>query len=213
FLRKDGAVVWARRTMSTVLDETGNPQYVISVVEDISEHKRAEEALRTSEAVLRATFSQAAVGIFLTTPDSRYLQVNDKYCDMLGYSRDELLTMSIKDVNSPENIAGVLANREKLIRGELPQTNRERQLTRKDGSLIWVSHSTSLAGDQKGDPLYFITVAEDVTERKEVTERYRATFDNSPVGIMHTSIDDDQIMHANSKLCEMLGYTHHELLR
>ena len=199
--------------MSTVLDEAGKPQYVISVVEDISERKQAEEALRTSEEVLRATFSQAAVGIYVTTPEASYLQVNDKYCDMLGYARDELLTMSIRDVNRAEDIADVLSNREKLVRGEVTDASRERQLIRKDGSLIWVSHSTSLARDEKGDPLYFITVAEDVTERKELTERYRATFNNAPVGIMHTSIDDDRIVHANSKLCEMLGYTHEQLLR
>jgi PAS domain-containing protein len=74
--------------MPTACDELGNPQYVISVVEDITERKKAEEALRASEQLLTATFSQAGVGIFVTALDSRFLQVNDKYCEMLGYTRD-----------------------------------------------------------------------------------------------------------------------------
>lgn len=166
FIRNDGTVVWARRSLAVARDDAGNPQYVISVVEDISERKQTEDALRASEETLRATFSQAGVGIFISAPDQRYLQVNDKYCDMLGYTREELLRMSITDVLHPEVAEDVRANRDKLIRGELQTVNHERQLLRKDGSLIWVNHATSLARGQNGEPRHFITVAEDISVRK-----------------------------------------------
>ncbi len=171
FVCKNGAIIWARRTMSVARDDTGKPQYVISVVEDISERKRAEDALRTSEETLRATFSQAGVGIIITSPDHRYLQVNDKYCDMVGYTREELLDMSNTEVLSPGDVSDVIENRRKLICGELQTVTHERQLRRKDGSMIWVNHATSLARGQNGEPRHFITVAEDISERKRAEER------------------------------------------
>ena len=171
FLRRDGTTIWARRAMSVARDDAGKPQYVISVVEDISERKRAEDALRTSEETLRATFSQAGVGIVITSPDRRYLQVNDKYCAMVGYSREELLSMSSTEVLSPDDVADAIENRRKLIFGELQTVSHERQLTRKDGSQIWVNHATSLVREQDGKPRHFITVAEDISERKRAEER------------------------------------------
>ncbi|HET9662770.1 MAG TPA: PAS domain S-box protein, partial [Burkholderiales bacterium] len=171
FVRRDGSTIWTRRTMSTACDEAGNPQYVISVVEDITERKKAEEALRASEQLLTATFSQAGVGIFVTSLESRYLQVNDKYCELLGYSRDELLGMSISDVNIAEDIEDVLANRGRMLSGEWSHSSRERQVRRRDGSLVWVAHSTTLIRDDNGEPRHFITVAEDISDRKRAEER------------------------------------------
>jgi len=171
FVRRDGSTIWTRRTMSAACDEGGRPQYVISVVEDITERKKAEEALRASEQLLSATFSQAGVGIFATSLDSRYLEANEKYCAMLGYTRDELLAMSITEVNRAEDIDEVLANRGRMLSGEWRHASHERQVRRKDGTLIWVGHSTTLVRDESGGPHHFITVAEDISERKRAEER------------------------------------------
>ncbi|MGE5525971.1 MAG: PAS domain S-box protein [Rhodospirillaceae bacterium] len=165
-IRKDGSVMWVRRTMSVVRDNVGAPVFVISVVEDVSERKRAEEALTLSEQILRATFSQAGVGILFSTPDLRILQVNDKYCELLGYTREELLGMTIADINTAEDIELVIANRDRLMRGEINHAIRERQLLRKDGTLTWVEHFTSLVRDLHGNPQHFVTVAQDIRERK-----------------------------------------------
>ncbi|MBI4205676.1 MAG: PAS domain S-box protein, partial [Betaproteobacteria bacterium] len=212
FVRKDGSTVWARRTMSAACDEAGNPQYVISVVEDITERKQAEEALRASEEMLRATFSQAGVGIFVTSLDACYLQVNDKYCNMLGYSRDELLGMSIRDVNRPEDIENVLANREKVVQGTWQHASHERQLLRKDGSLVWVSHSTSLVRDQNGKPRHFITVAEDISERKRAEAALRRKNDltllleSLAVAANQARAPEDAMRACLTRICEYTGW-------
>jgi PAS domain S-box-containing protein len=170
------------------------------------------EALQASEERLRVTVDQAAVGIVHTSFDGSYLKVNGKFCDMLGYTESELLGHSAADFAHPEDIEIGPQFRQRLLDGKLNHYAEEKRYVRKNGAVIWTNRTVSLARDASGRPLYFIRVIEDVTARKEVEERYRATFDNAPVGIMHTEIDGYRILRANRKLCEMLGYTQDELL-
>ncbi|MCX7170408.1 MAG: PAS domain S-box protein, partial [Proteobacteria bacterium] len=219
FIRKDGSLVWVNHVFSVARGQNGEPIHLITVVEDISERKRAEDALRASEATLRATFRQAGVGIFITSPDRRYLQVNDRYCDLLGYTREELLQMSSADVLPPEAVEATHANRAKLMREELQTAIQERQLVRKDGSPVWVKHATSVARGQNGEPIHLITVVEDISERKQAEDALRAseetlhaTFRQAGVGIFITS-PDRRYLQVNDKYCDMLGYTREELLK
>jgi diguanylate cyclase (GGDEF)-like protein/PAS domain S-box-containing protein len=216
FVRRDGSTIWTRRTMSAACDEAGNAQYVISVVEDITERKRAEEALRASEQLLSATFSQAGVGIFVTSLDSRYLDVNRKYCEMLGYSRDELIGMSIRAVNRPEDIEHVLANRARMLSGEWQHASHERQVRRKDGTLMWVGHSTTLVRDPEGKPHHFITVAEDISVRKRAEERVgaertllRAVVDAMPERI-YVKDREGRFLLQNATNLKVRGITDHD---
>lgn len=205
FIRKDGTPVWTRRTMSTACDAAGKPQYVISVVENISDRKLLEQHHQE-------TFNQAAVGIVHTSADGRYLRVNRKFCEMLGYSEAELLGRKAADFGLPEDRDKDSQTRHLMWEGKLNHFSEEKQYVRKDGVIVWTNRTVSLARDASGKPLYFIRVIEDITARKEADARYRATFDNAPIGILHTALDSYRILHVNPKMCEMLGYTEAELL-
>jgi len=205
FIGKDGATVWTRRTMSTACDAAGKPQYIISVIENISDRKEVEQRHRE-------TFDQAAVGIVHTSADGRYLRVNRKFCEMLGYSEAELLGRPAADFSRAEDRKNDADNRLRMWQGELDSFSEEKQYTHKNGGTVWTNRTVSLARDASGKPLYFIRVIEDITNRKEADARYRATFDNAPIGIMHTAIGSYKILHVNRKLCAMLGYTEDELL-
>lgn len=218
FVRRDGSTIWTRRTMSAACDAAGDPRYVISVVEDITERKRAEEALRASEQLLSATFSQAGVGIFVTSLESGYMEVNDKYCAMLGYTRDELVRMSISDVNLPQDMDDVLANRARMLSGEWPHSTRERQVRRKDGTLVWVGHSTTLVHDESGKPHHFITVAEDISDRKRAEERVasertllRAVVDAMPERI-YVKDREGRFLLQNATNLKIRGITDHDAI-
>ena len=87
-----------------ILIEGGVPQYVGTIVVDITERKRFETALRESEERFRATFEQAAVGISHVGLDGRWLRVNNRLCEITGYSRDELLAMTFQDLTLPEDL-------------------------------------------------------------------------------------------------------------
>lgn len=167
---------------------------------------------KASAGRLQATVHQAAVGIVRSTADGRLLEVNQRICDMLGYARLELLSMSTGQLTHTDDRDRQDAFRLELLTGRRDSFSLEQRCLRKDGRTIWVSRTVSLARETPGGRPYLIQTFEDITERKETDERYRATVDNAPIGIMHTGLVDDRILHANAKLSEMLGYTREELL-
>src|SRR5712691_1326183 len=159
-------------------------------------------ALRERDEMFRETFDQAAVGIALVSPDLRYLRVNDKFCDIVGYSRDELLSMGLRDT------------------GEIPRRQlREKELVHKDGSRVWVTIASSLVRGASEQPLYFVSVVQDISEAKraaaalrENEERFRRTFELAGSGVAHIGMDR-RFIRMNRRLCEMLGYSEDQLLR
>lgn len=206
YLHKDGRAIWVRLTMSLARDEQGSPGYFVGVVEDISERKQVEEHHR-------ATVMQAPIGIMQIKLGGDILQVNPKLCEITGYAREALLLM-----NSAEIVdAGVGSRLEaqhmtSLLAGKAPSFTLDKRVKRRDGALIWVRCTVSVVRDAVSQPQHLICIIEDISQRKEVEERYRATVDNAPVGIMHTALDKSTL-HVNNKICAMLGYTEAELLQ
>jgi diguanylate cyclase (GGDEF)-like protein/PAS domain S-box-containing protein len=178
---------------------------LIGTIVDITERKDFERRFRE-------TFDQAAVGIVHTSYEGRYLQVNQRFCEMLGYDDSELIGREAAAFTHPDDRERGRQSRQLMWEGKLKTFMEEKRYIRKDGSVLWTNRTVSLARDASGKPRYFIRVIEDVTERKEIEERYRTTFDNAPVGIMHTAVENYRILSVNRKLAEMLGYTQEELL-
>ena len=135
----------------------------------VAVHRQEQSAiaLATSEARFRATFEQAAIGIAHTSLDGRYLAVNRKFCDMLGYTREELVGTQSTSVTHPEDRDHEGMFREKLL-GGIPSLTAEKRYVCKNGSVIWGNRTVSLVRDHKGEPLYFLRVVEDITERKHL---------------------------------------------
>ena len=142
-------------------------------VRDIAERKRAETALRESEDRFRATFEQAAVGIAHVTPDGRWLRVNRKLCEILGYSRQELLSVSFLDMTLPDEREISQAAMRRLMDGEIEIYTIEKRYIRRDGSLVWSNLTVSQVRRANGEPDYFIAVLEDIGERKRAEARLR----------------------------------------
>jgi diguanylate cyclase (GGDEF)-like protein/PAS domain S-box-containing protein len=175
-------------------------------------HEQAEARLREEERKFRQTFDQAAVGIVHTDLMGRYLMVNQRFCEMVGYTAEELIGTSAAEIAHPDDQDVGPAQRVRLIANVIDTFSEEKRYVRKDGSVIWTDRTVSLARDESGKPLYFIRVIQDVTERKRLEEQVERSFEQAPVGIMHTDIETDRILRANPKLSEMLGYTRRELL-
>jgi PAS domain S-box-containing protein len=131
----------------------------------------SEEAFCESETRFRATFEQAAVGIAHVATDGRWLRVNQKLCDIVGYSREELLTKTFQDITHPDDVDADLGYMQQMLVGQIKTYSKEKRYFRKDGSLVWVALTVSPVCEDPGKPNYFISVVEDITKRKQAEEQ------------------------------------------
>ena len=157
-------------------DENGNPSRIASVTTDITERKQTEEALRASEERFRSYFEQGLIGMAVSLPDQRWIQVNDRYCDMLGYSREELLGMKWTDLTHPDDLERNLIPLNRALAGEIEHHTLEKRFIRKDGSIMYATVFARCFRRQDGSVDHFLSLVEDITERKlaqEALERER----------------------------------------
>ena len=136
----------------------------------LQEKQELIHALRESEERFRATFEQAAVGIGLTTLDGRWLRVNQRLCDVLGYSREELLARTFLDTSHPDELALDQAQLQQFLAGELRTLFREKRFVHKNGAEVWVDLTVSLVLDLTGQSDCFIAVLQDITARKHLEQ-------------------------------------------
>jgi PAS domain S-box-containing protein len=126
--------------------------------------------VRSSEEKFRGTFNQAAVGLAHVALDGSWLQVNDKLCEILGYSREEITKFRFQDVTHPDDLNSDLNLAEMTAAGKIPNYSIEKRYLHKDKHYIWANLTVSLVRDEKGEPDYFISVVEDISVRKKVEQ-------------------------------------------
>ncbi|MBD2199699.1 MULTISPECIES: PAS domain S-box protein [Calothrix] len=159
FVFNDGEVKFLDSRSVPLFDDAGNVRGVIGAFWDVSELQKAEERFR-------ATFNQAAVGIAHVALDGRWLRVNQKLCDIVGYSHTELIQKTFQEITYPEDLEIDLAYAQQLLVGEIQTYSMEKRYLRKDGSLIWIYLTASLVRQPGGIPDYFISVIQDISARK-----------------------------------------------
>jgi PAS domain S-box-containing protein len=130
--------------------------------------------MKHDEEVLRTAFEQAAAGIAIIAPDGRLLEANRRMCDLLGYTHDELSRLTAFDFTHPDDLPLTRADVQRLLAGEIASYSRERRYIRKDGAQIWLQTSVTLLRDAAGAPRRFVSVVEDITQRKALLESERA---------------------------------------
>jgi len=173
FVRADGRSQWVRweiRPWRLPDDTIGG---IAIFTEDITARIEAERALQASEAKFRATFEQAAVGLAHVDPDGAWQMVNDRLCQLLGYSRTELLGMTFQDVTHPDDLRADLDQVAALLAGTIGHYRMDKRYLRRDASLVWATLTVSLVRKDDGSPDYFVSVLEDVSERKRTEEALR----------------------------------------
>jgi len=217
YIRKDGAVFWGRRNRSLVRDQDNLPKYFIEVMEDITDKVQAERALQESEQRFRATIFQATVGITQCDATGKWLLVNDRFCEIVGYTRAELREKTVFDLTHPDDLQICRVAVKQLLTGEIPSYSEEKRYIRKDGSEVWTRVFVNGVWDADNRLEYFIGVVEDITEMvraeralRDSEQRFRATFFQAAVGIAQTSAQGQWLL-VNGRLCEILGYTPAEL--
>lgn len=144
--------------------------------------KQTEIAGQKSEAQLGSIFEHSSIGISLTNLDGRLIDINPALCKMLGYSREELLTMSFIDYTHPDYVAADLKLFQELVAGKLDHYQLEKNYIHKDGRLVWGRLNVSLVQDSSNKPQFAIGMIEDITERKQVESDLRDSKEAAEVG-------------------------------
>jgi PAS domain S-box-containing protein len=148
--------------------------YLISL-RDVTERKRAEEALRESEECFKSAFDYAAIGMALVAPDGRWLKVNRSLCEIVGYSQQELLTKTFQDITHPDDLNIDLNYVHQMLNDEIRTYQMEMRYCHKAGHIVWVLLSASLVRNRMAQPLYFIAQIQDISDAYlQATQRKKA---------------------------------------
>lgn len=166
----DGQVRLFHTIKVPIFNSAGEVIQTVGVARDITEQKRAEQTRRESEAKLRVIFEQAAVGMSLSDSQTgRYLQVNQKFCDLLGYTEAEMLQHTWQEITHFDDLRLDESSNAKLAKGAPGFTIEKRYIT-KTGNLRWVNLCMSIVRDEMGVAQYDICVVQDIHERKLVEQ-------------------------------------------
>lgn len=208
--RRDGTNFRAFITDTPIYNDEGALIGIVGVSTDITERRRAEEALCESEERYRAIIDQAMVGVAHADLNGTFTTVNQKYCDITGYPAAELLEMRIQDITHPDDLQLNVELRERMIAEGIP-FEIEKRYIRKDGSVVWVNLGASVIRSREGKAQSSVAVVLDITERKraaealrESEERLRTMFAASRDGILVE--DDERIVYVNKSYAQLFGY-------
>ncbi len=192
------------------------PSAVIVSFTDITERKQAEEALRESTERFRGAFDYAAIGMALVGLDGRWLQVNHSLCEIVGYSEQELLGMTLQSIAHPDDLTDLDQLRQALA-GEVRFHQEEKRYLHKLGQVVRVLSSVSLVRHSQGQPLYFVAQMRDLTARKQAEEARRASEEKyftvlKSIEEGYYEVDlDGNCTFFNEALCRIVGYRAEEM--
>ncbi len=201
-----------------ILDEASRVKYGVGVFLDITERKQSMKALQEREEFFRTLFEESPIGMTLVFNDWRMLNVNQALCDLLGYSKKELMEMDPKECAHPDDFEIDQALAKKLFQKIIPKYQIEKRYYTKDKRVIWCKVSASLIRDMNDTPLFRLAMIENITEQKEAElalkeseKRFRRIFEQSAIGMVFASFEN-RITDVNQAYCQMLGYSREELL-
>ncbi|PSB20418.1 PAS domain S-box protein [Phormidesmis priestleyi ULC007] len=175
-------------------------------------------ALWEQEQEFETTFELAGVGIAHVSPTGQWLRVNQKLCEIVGYSHEELVQKTFQEITYLEDLDSDLECMHQLLAGEIPNYSLEKRYIRKDGSLVWINLTASLVHKPNGDPKYFIAVVKDISAHKQAeTELKQAKDDRDrfftlSLDLLCVAGMDGYFKRINPAFERILGYSADELL-
>ncbi len=219
FVSSEGVAQWIRWEIHPWHEPCGKIGGAVMFAEDITKAKRAENLLMQSEQRLRSYFNISLIGMAIISPMKGWLEVNDKVCELLGYSRDELKRMTWVELTHPEDLVKDFELFDRVLAGKGDSYSCDKRFIRKDGNVMYASQDIRCVRKPDGTVDYLVAVIQDVTEkikteaeRQASEEKYRELFNSNRDGICLFDMDG-RILDANPAALAMLGCLLEELKR
>ncbi len=217
-LKRDGQAVWVHDECVLIRGEDGQPQFWQGLMINISDRKQAEQSLLDSQMRFHSYFELPLTGIAISSPEKGWLDVNERLCEILGYSKHELTSMTWSELTHPDDLQQDDEQFHRVLAGEIDGFSMEKRFIRWDGRALWTSMATRAVRKPDDSVDYFVTIIEDISERKQAEQDLRASqmrfhsyFDLPLIGIAITSPEKGWI-DVNERLCLTLGYSKQELV-
>ncbi|HNX16853.1 MAG TPA: PAS domain S-box protein [Methanoregula sp.] len=210
---KDGSWQWHSQNGNIIHNVEGKAVAYFGIARNITEQKHTADALKASEDKFRRIFDDGPHGMTGLDPDGRFILVNRRFCEMLGYTHEELLTKSMTDVTHPDDLSRSSRNLHDLYAGNISIIHDEKQYLRKDGTVIVASVTVTPLRDSKNQIMSTISIIEDITQRKhsetllcESERRFRELADLLPQSVWECDILGN-LTFANSGSFDMYRYS------
>lgn len=212
-------LTWVRSHSVPDFDERGELRSFVGNLRDITEERRAAQLLGEQERFFRSIFEQAGVGVgVLDSRTGQFVHVNQKYCDLIGYTPEELKERTFQSLTHPDDLSFNLDMWREMVEGKLRSLSMEKRYVRKDGESVWVHLTITPLWAPGEPPDHHVTIVEDITQRKlaeqqlrESEERFRQLCESAPVGIYLTNAQG-QAVYANPRAGEIVGIAPHAAL-
>ncbi len=214
---RNGEIRWVAVNGKVVQNDNDSGTRIVGVALDITDRKQAESALMASEERFRAAFEQAAVGIGQVDLNGYFANVNQKLCDILGYTETELLSKSLREISGPDDFAKEEEQINKLLTGEIPAFFMEKRYIHKDGHIIWTNLNVSLVHKFDGSPEYLLGVVQDISDRKQAEialRQYERMVELAPDGMavvdrnyIYRLVNQTYLEHNDWQKEQMIGYS------
>lgn len=233
YLKSDGTYANVNDKAVIIRNDKGEAVRMIGAMHDITKEKKLKDELEQSEAQFKGAFEHSAAGMAIVNLDGYWIEVNNRLCEILGYSKEEFKTMTFAEITYWEDLEEDLANKEKLVSGEASNFNMEKRYIHKNKSLVWVHLSVSVVRNNLGEVQHYIPQIIDITERKKIEEQnklltdeinrnktiqlneaknmYRLLADNT-VDLVCLHNLDTSFSYVSPSIHKLLGYTPEELL-
>ncbi len=211
-LKKDGSIIYADINSNQIMIK--DRHILVGFFTDITARKRMNDELQTSLTKLKLTIDEAPICVITTGFDRRILSCNKAFCNMLGYTERELKEKTFTDITYTDDLHIGIDIMPAILEGKKKKSVIQKRYVRKDGGLVWVEIQINLVRDNQGEPWYFMSIIQDITERKLAEEQLRETNEllslfikNSPIYtyIKEVTPDQSKVIFASENFLDMTG--------